>query len=69
MWVIYLMGTLAGVTAVTTGMLAIMHARTRQHAATLLFGACAAFSAWLAAYVFAEPFRRWCDAVMGWTSW
>ena len=27
------------------------------------------FVVWFDLYVFVEPFRRWWDAVTGWTSW
>jgi hypothetical protein len=74
MWEAVRMGHVASVGAIAgfgatglSGLLFILLARQRRWGVFLL--ALVAVGAGLfAAYVFVEPFRRWYDAVMGWSS-
>ena len=66
MWAVYLMGSLSAVAAITTTILTVL---VQRGLGTVLYAVASAASASFAAYVFVEPFRHWCDAMTGWTSW
>ena len=60
-------GALAGLGATgISGLLCILLARQQRRIVIILLSLVAAGCALLAAYVFVEPFRRWCDALIGW---
>ena len=62
-------GAIAGLGATgISGLLCILLARQHRWFVILLLTLVAAGCALFAAYVFVEPFRRWCDALMGWAS-
>ena len=51
-----------------SGLLCIMLARQHRWFVIILCTLVAAGCSALAAYVFVEPFRRWCDVLMAWAS-
>lgn len=60
-------GALAGLGATgISGLLCILLARQQRRIVIILLSLVAAGCALLAAYVLVEPFRRWCDALIGW---
>jgi hypothetical protein len=60
-------GAIAGLGATgISGLLCILLARQQRWFVIVLLALVAAGGAVVAAYVFVEPFRRWCNTVMGW---
>ena len=51
-----------------SGLLCILLARQQRWFVITLLALAAVGCAFLVAYVFVEPFRRWCDVLMGWAS-
>lgn len=75
MWEAVRMGQIASVGAIAglgatglSGLLCIPLARHQRWFGIILLALVAAGCAALGAYVFVEPFRRWCDAMLGWAS-
>jgi hypothetical protein len=62
-------GAIAGLGAIgVSGLLCLLLARQQRWFVITLLALAAVGCAFFAAYVFVEPFRRWCDALMGWAS-
>jgi hypothetical protein len=60
-------GPIAGLAATAiSGLLCILLARQQRWLGIVLLVLVAAGGAVFGAYAFVEPFRRWCNTVMGW---
>ena len=60
-------GAIAGLGATgTSALLCILLTRQQRWFGIVLLAMVAAGGALFAAYAFVEPFRRWCNTVMGW---
>jgi len=75
MWEAVRSGHVASIAAIAgvgatgiSGLLCILLARQQRWFVITLLALAAAGCAFLVAYVFVEPFRRWCDVLMGWAS-
>ena len=73
MWDAVRMGHVASVGAIAglgatgiSALLCILLARQQRWFGIVVLALVAAGGAMVAAYAFVEPFRRWCNAVMGW---
>ena len=80
MWVVWLMFALASCAGLAAIASLVSIAREQQTKSLpvwnsgtrfgiVLFSSVLLFVVWFDLYVFVEPFRRWWDAVTGWTSW
>jgi hypothetical protein len=66
---IALVGAIAGLGATgISGLLCILLAHQRRWFGIILLALVAAGCAVPVVYVFVEPFRRWCDAIVGWVN-
>ena len=75
MWEAVRSGHVASIAAIAglgatgiSGLLCILLARQHRWLVIVLLTLVAAGCALFATYVFVEPFRRWCDVLMGWAN-